>query len=84
MSEFENDGKISDFLELNSELGNYGIDILPGFYHTLIPLTVSIIFEAKQGPFAPLNELDLAPWAPVEGEPSAFEYQKKLLDAAFP
>ncbi len=78
--EFENDGKISDFLELNSELGNYGIDILPGIYHTLIPITETIIFEAKQGPYSPLNEMDFAPWAPPEGSDAAIKYQKMLLD----
>jgi cupin fold WbuC family metalloprotein len=81
--EFETDGKINDFLELNSELGNYGIDLMPGIYHTLIPLTESIIFEAKQGPFSPINFLDLAPWAPAEGSDGTLEYQKRLLEEIY-
>jgi len=78
--EFDNEGNIADSLELNAELGNYGIDILPGVFHTIIPLTDAVIFEAKQGPFAPLNEIDFAPWAPPEGSDEAMEYQKMLLD----
>jgi cupin fold WbuC family metalloprotein len=81
--EFETDGKINDFLELNSELGNYGIDLMPGIYHTLIPLTESIIFEAKQGPFSPINFLDLAPWAPAEVSDGTLEYQKRLLEEIY-
>jgi len=79
--EFDNEGNIADSLELNAELGNFGIDILPGVFHTIIPLTEAVIFEAKQGPFAPLNELDFASWAPAEGDSLALEYQKKLLEA---
>jgi len=81
--EFDNDGNIIDYFELNTELGNYGIDILPGVFHTIIPLTEAVIFEAKQGPFAPLHELDFASWAPPEGDSLALQYQKKLLEAAF-
>lgn len=43
----------------------YGIEIPPGVWHCIVvrePGTV--IYEIKQGPYAPLTPENLAPWAP--------------------
>jgi cupin fold WbuC family metalloprotein len=81
--EFDDHGKVSDHIILDSNEGNYGVDFLPNTWHTIIALTPCVVFESKDGPYSPLNDKDFAPWAPAEGNPLAFEYQKKLLVEVF-
>ncbi|OYW31916.1 MAG: hypothetical protein B7Z51_04330 [Methyloversatilis sp. 12-65-5] len=52
-----------------------GIDIGHGQFHSLVSLASgSIMFEAKSGPYLPLNAGELAPWAPGPGDPAAGAY----------
>lgn len=45
---------------LSSEEGNYGVHIPAGQWHTLEVLeTGSVIFEVKDGPYAPLTSADI-------------------------
>ena len=78
--EFNDSGTITDHLLLDPETGNYGVDFFPNTWHTVIALTPAVVFEAKDGPYIPLNDKDFAPWAPPEGSDEAMEYQKMLLD----
>jgi cupin fold WbuC family metalloprotein len=56
-----------------------GVDIPHGSYHTLISLTSgSIFFEAKAGPYRPLNNEEVAAWAPAEGDKSVSAYLASL------
>lgn len=53
-----------------------GVDLPPGVYHALVVLAAdSILFECKAGPYRPVGEGELAPWAPREGEPGVAAYQ---------
>ncbi len=36
----------------------------------------TVVFEIKQGPYKPIEEKNLASWAPAEGEPSATAFLK--------
>ena len=53
----------------------FGIDIVHGQFHSLVSLeSGSVMFEAKSGPYVPLNAGELAPWAPGAGDPAAGAY----------
>ncbi len=55
------------------------VDIPHGSYHTAVSLEKgTIFFEAKAGPYIPLSEAELAPWAPAEGEAAADAYLARL------
>ncbi|MEQ9364808.1 MAG: WbuC family cupin fold metalloprotein, partial [Leptospirales bacterium] len=62
---------------------NLGIDISPGYWHTLVVLSeYAICFEVKPGPYRASDDKEFAPWAPHEGvaPPEAIRaYQTKLL-----
>ncbi|MFH1815858.1 MAG: WbuC family cupin fold metalloprotein [Pseudomonadota bacterium] len=57
-----------------------GIDIGHGQYHSLVSLeSGSVMFEAKPGPYRPLDIDELAPWAPAPGDPSAMRYLRWMI-----
>ena len=58
----------------------YGIDIAPGVWHSLAPLSESVVcYEVKPGPYSVTNDKDFAPWAPREGSEGCAEYVAGLL-----
>ena len=60
-----------------------GIDLEPGVWHTMTPLTPhAICYEVKPGPYLAANDKDFAPWAPREGDPAVAAYLQALLTAA--
>ena len=62
---FDDYGGITDMLMLNPLDGCYGAEIQSGIWHGLLALeSGSIVYEIKQGPFAPLTPENMAPWAP--------------------
>lgn len=63
-------------------LGNdpLGIDLEPGVWHTMTPLTPhAICYEVKPGPYLASTDKDFAPWAPREGDARVAAYLKSLL-----
>jgi cupin fold WbuC family metalloprotein len=55
------------------------VNIPHGTYHTWVSLEErSVFFESKAGPYRPLTQEEKAPWAPVEGDPSATTYLASL------
>ncbi len=78
--EFDEDGNITDHLILDSQNGNYGVEIPERTYHTLIALDEgSVAYEIKEGPFDPAAAKNFAPWAPSEGDPAVEDYLKGIL-----
>lgn len=60
-----------------------GIDIEPGVWHALAPLSeVVVCYEVKPGPYVASTDKDFAPWAPPEGDPRAAAYLADLLARA--
>lgn len=52
-----------------------GVDLPPGVFHGLVVLAPdSVLFECKAGPYRPITEAELAPWAPTEGAPQVASY----------
>ncbi|MEJ2698550.1 MAG: WbuC family cupin fold metalloprotein [Desulfuromonadales bacterium] len=76
---FDDEGDIERCVLLSAAEGAIGIDIPSGVWHSLVSLeSGSVFFETKPGPYEPLPDQDLAPWAPLEGSPGAEEYLKGL------
>ncbi len=78
---FDELGNVTDHLELNPATGNFGLEITPRTYHTLIALeSGSVLYELKDGPYNVQNDKQFAPWAPAEGSPEAAAYVQNLLN----
>lgn len=76
---FTHTGEILDCMLIDPQTGNFGVDIAPRIWHTVISLeSGSIFYEAKDGPWQAFNDKNFAPWAPAEGDADAPEYLEKL------
>lgn len=63
---FDDKGNVTEKLILDPTAGMYGAEIKAGVWHGLLVLeTGSVIYEVKQGPFAPLSPENFAPWSPA-------------------
>ena len=76
--EFDNSGNVLDYIILDSAKGNYGVDILPDTWQTIMALTPCVVFESKDGPYDSSNDKDFATWVPEEGDPETLNYNKDL------
>ena len=78
--EFDDHGEIIDHMIMDPEKNEFGVEIPPRVWHTLITLEKdSIIYEVKSGPWDPSDDKFFAPWAPIEGEAGTKEYTKEVL-----
>jgi cupin fold WbuC family metalloprotein len=69
---FDDGGKVVQKILLEAAGPVQGVDLPHGTWHTLVALeTGSVFFEAKAGPYAPLCDVERAPWAPAEAETEA-------------
>ena len=69
---FNDDGSIEEVIEIAAGGPVFGIDIPHGTVHTILALDPnSVFFEAKAGPFMPLNTKEIAAWSPAEGTDEA-------------
>lgn len=60
---FDDEGNVTEKVHLNPAEGHYGIEIPPCVWHTIVVLeSGTVIYEIKQGPFAPLIPENLASW----------------------
>lgn len=76
---FSEDGEVADRLLLEAGGENYGVELSPGIYHTIIALqSGSVVYELKDGPWNPATDKHFAPWAPEEGSPEAADYLNRL------
>ncbi len=77
--EFEDDGRIRDHILLDASSGNYGCEIPPRTWHSIISMEPgSVAYEVKDGPYDPKIDKHFATWAPAEGDPIAAEYLQNL------
>lgn len=78
---FEDDGRIRDILRLAHDGEAFGVDLIPGVYHTFIALEAdTVIYEVKDGPYVASTDKSFAPWAPAEGAPEVPAYMQRLRD----
>ena len=73
-------GKVEKAWKLAPGLGDFGVDIEPGVFHSFIVTDPdTVIFEVKPGPYERASDKDFATWAPAEGEAGVGSYQQQLL-----
>lgn len=66
---FDDNGNVTDKVLLSQASGNYGLEIPPGTWHTIIALeSGTMIFEVKSGPYTPLQPEEIAEWAPMPSD----------------
>ena len=77
---FDDCGTMTNTFILDPRRGRYGGEIPAGVWHGLVVLSPeTVIYEIKQGPYAPLTPDNMAPWAPaVENRQEAQAYIDKL------
>lgn len=67
---FDDDGVVTERVELDAATPL--VEIPVGTWHSLAALeTGTVLFEVKQGPYAPLAPEGFAPWAPADATPQA-------------
>lgn len=72
---FDDTGRITARIELNSVGPVYGVEIPTNTWHTVSALdTGTVLFEVKRGPYHPLSDKDFARWAPDEGNPACKKF----------
>lgn len=76
---FNSAGAVDQAVVISRESGVLAVDVPHGVYHTAVSLeTGTVFYEAKAGPYLPLVEAEMAPWAPAEGSPEAVPYLESL------
>ncbi len=77
--QFTDDGEVSESVILSRENGTLAVDIPSGVFHTAVSLeTGTVFFEAKAGPYLPLEEAEIASWAPHDSDADAVRYLEYL------
>lgn len=78
---FTDDGKITDHVVLNKEIGNFVAEIPAKIWHTVICLEKNtVLVEFKDGPYDPNADKHFAGWAPAEGEQDTERYKQEVLN----
>lgn len=71
---FDEEGNVSEKITLNPLEGVYGMEIPPCTWHCIVVLEPNtVIYEIKQGPYAPLIPENLAHWAPDPADKEGVE-----------
>ncbi len=78
---FDDNGNLIEYHILDAAIGNYGVEIAPGTWHTVLSLQPATVFyEFKDGPYTAFTDKDFAPWAPKEGDAEVQKYIEGLMD----
>lgn len=78
---FDGKGQIITHTILDNASGNYGVEIPPRAYHTVISLEPnSVVYELKDGPYDASIDKGFAEWAPEEGAIESGAYLSALLN----
>jgi len=83
--EFDNEGNITEHIILDSKSGDYGAEIAPRTWHTIISLeSGTVAYEVKDGPYDVAVDKNFALWAPaesntIEGKEQCLSYISSIL-----
>lgn len=76
---FDGDGTVRQAVRVGPRHPVRAVDLEAGVWHTFLALEPdTVVFEGKNGPYDPETDKELAPWAPVEGDPAAEAYRARL------
>jgi cupin fold WbuC family metalloprotein len=77
---FKDNGEIDRHVVLGAQSDQFGVDLVPGRYHTIAALEPdTVIFEVKAGPYDATTDKAFAPWAPAEGTGKAQSFLADIL-----
>lgn len=78
--EFNDSGKIIDYIILSQKTGNYAVEIIPKTWHSIIALeNNSVVYEIKDGPYDSNTDKVFPDWAPEETNKTSVGYLNNLL-----
>lgn len=78
--EYTDDGQIADHIILDPLTGNYGCEVAPRTWHSIISLqSGSVAYELKDGPYNPADDKQFAPWAPSEEQGGGLAFNQNVL-----
>jgi cupin fold WbuC family metalloprotein len=78
--EYDDSGNIVDHIILDSRTANYGCELPPRTWHSIISLEAgSVAYEVKDGPWNPADDKHFAEWAPAEGDEDVDLYISNVL-----
>ncbi len=78
--EFDDNGKIKDYIILGEGTSNSGAEIPARAWHTIIALEEgTAVYEVKDGPYIQPLDKNFAVWAPEEGSKEAREFNERIL-----
>jgi len=76
---FSDTGEVTETVILSQQAGVLAVDVPHGIFHTALSLEPgTVFFEAKAGPYLPLNAAEVATWAPAEGDAGVARYLEQL------
>jgi cupin fold WbuC family metalloprotein len=78
--EYNDAGEVINHIILDHEDGNFGTEVTPGTWHSIIALSEnSVVYELKDGPYSPIDDKNFAAWAPREGDAECTPYLQNLI-----
>ena len=77
--EFDDKGTVTQKNLLSTGGEAVAANVPSGVFHTFVSLEQgTVFFEAKAGPYKPITEEEVAPWAPAEGSAEAPAYLENM------
>ena len=65
---FDNSGRVLERIELAAGGEVAAVEIPANTWHAVASMKAgTVVFEVKQGPYAPITEANYAPWSPADG-----------------
>jgi cupin fold WbuC family metalloprotein len=75
----QDDGGVAEVVVLNHDGPIYSVDIRPDTYHTFVCVSdTAVLMEFIEGPYDPQTHKKMAPFAPPEDSPEAYQYLQSL------
>lgn len=82
---FDQGGELDQVVVLGPGSGVFGVDVAAGVWHSVLCLqSGTVFFEAKDGPYRPIEDKDWPGWAPLDGTADAADYLRQLQQRALP
>ncbi len=76
---FEEDRAIRDCIELRASGPAFGVDLVPGVFHTFLAIEPdTVVHEVKTGPYSASDDKTFASFAPAEDTAEAGQYLEQL------
>src|SRR5208283_2367443 len=72
---FDDEGQVLERTMLGGVGQVTAVEFPKNIWHAPVSLeSGTVVFEVKQGPYKPIAEVNLAPWAPAEGKPETARF----------